>query len=61
MKIHNKPGWEHNTNNEEPMKKGITKVDNGYTIRHTINGNTYYYGCYKILREATKINNKLQH
>lgn len=59
MKIYNKPGREHNTNNEEPMRKGITKVDNGYTIRHTINGKTYYYGCYKTLEEATKINHKL--
>ena len=54
MKIYKTPGKQHNTTNK------TIQVKNGYTIRHTKNKTTYYYGAYKTLQEATKINTLLQ-
>lgn len=60
MKIYKTPGKQHNTTNKTIQTQGICKVKNGYTIRHTKNKTTYYYGAYKTLQEATKINTLLQ-
>ena len=60
MKIYKTLGKQHNTTNKTIQTQGICKVKNGYTIRHTKNKTTYYYGAYKTLQEATKINTLLQ-
>lgn len=58
MKIYDKPTKEHYTNKDD-QEHNISKVTNGYTIRHTQTGILYYYGCYKTLEEAIQVNKQL--
>ena len=55
MKIYNKPTTTQTQLIKDENTKHISKTGNGYTIRYTKQGTTYYYGEYKTLDEAQKI------
>ena len=59
MKIYNKPTKQH-IQEQEQKTPHISHTQRGYIIRKTINETTYYYGCYKTLKEAQTIEQQLK-
>ena len=59
MKIHEKPTTTHNKLLNKKHKH-ISKTNNGYVIRITRHGTTYYYGEYTTLQQALQTEYKLQ-